>query len=394
MAAAAATCSPVEAARLAGILEEALEKLSFLAALTPAAVSGGDEAASALVGEEIRRTLGDQRALEARYEELIEARSAAKLAANKAKAAELGAQASEVSLSLREGMRHLCRLLRDSPDIQVNLSQIAEERTELMELLARTVAELRGSGSFATLAGYVAAQEDARAAPRKAAAREAAVLKEVETVTAELRQEAAAHAEVMAGRRAEIDALKAKLYRLRGDNTLTLRYARKEAAARCEAAGKAFLLDEADAAGEVEELRERLAKENEVAEASAETLRGEVAEAAAETERWKARLAPDLAAKEEELRRLVEARDAQHAELLTLQERYETDLAGLARTMSEAEQLRADKLAAAALEQQRAKAANTISAILAPMFLKVKAVADLAAEAKAASKAAGAKKKK
>ena len=66
--------NPPESARACGILECAIEKLSFLGGLTPAAkLEGGAAAASALAGDEIRRTIADQAVREVQYTEALEA---------------------------------------------------------------------------------------------------------------------------------------------------------------------------------------------------------------------------------------------------------------------------------------------------------------------------------
>ena len=56
----------IEAARISAIVEEALEKLSFLASITPDVMAHRDEL-SRIVGDEITRIIQEQRGLETRY---------------------------------------------------------------------------------------------------------------------------------------------------------------------------------------------------------------------------------------------------------------------------------------------------------------------------------------
>ena len=69
--------SVIESARISSIVEEALEKLSFLASITPDIMAHRDEL-STIVGDEITRIIQEQRGLETRYEELIAQRATLK----------------------------------------------------------------------------------------------------------------------------------------------------------------------------------------------------------------------------------------------------------------------------------------------------------------------------
>ena len=79
--------SVIESARISSIVEEALEKLSFLASITPDIMAHRDEL-STIVGDEITRIIQEQRGLETRYEELIAQRATLKALSNKQKAKE------------------------------------------------------------------------------------------------------------------------------------------------------------------------------------------------------------------------------------------------------------------------------------------------------------------
>ena len=82
MVASSAPSSVVESARISAIVEEALEKLSFLASITPDVMAHRDEL-SQIVGDEITRIIQEQRGLETRYEDLIEQRASLKALSNK-----------------------------------------------------------------------------------------------------------------------------------------------------------------------------------------------------------------------------------------------------------------------------------------------------------------------
>ena len=104
----------IEAARISAVVEEALEKLSFLASITPDVMAHRDEL-SQIVGDEITRIIQEQRGLETRYEQLISQRTSLKALSNKNKFNENQEQVKEVAKALRESTKELCRNLKVRP---------------------------------------------------------------------------------------------------------------------------------------------------------------------------------------------------------------------------------------------------------------------------------------
>lgn len=101
----------IESARISAVVEEALEKLSFLASITPDVMAHRDEL-SQIVGDEITRIIQEQRGLETRYEHLISQRTQLKALSNKNKFNENQEQVKEVARALRESTKELCRNLK------------------------------------------------------------------------------------------------------------------------------------------------------------------------------------------------------------------------------------------------------------------------------------------
>ena len=134
------TC--VESQRAAAILEETIEKLTFLEAITPDVLQHRDEL-SKFVGDEISRIIREQRQLEQRYESLISQRGTLKGLANKCKYKEVQNEIQGVSRALRDSTKNLCRNLKDNPNISGNLLKIQRERQELINILNTTVREVR-----------------------------------------------------------------------------------------------------------------------------------------------------------------------------------------------------------------------------------------------------------
>ena len=147
----------IESARISAIIEEALEKLSFLASITPDVMAHRDEL-SQIVGDEITRIIQEQRGLETRYEALIAQRTSLKALSNKTKFQENQEHIKEVAKALRESTKELCRNLKGNPNIAENLTKIQTERSNLQNLLSKTLRELREC-SFATLTTTVEEEE-------------------------------------------------------------------------------------------------------------------------------------------------------------------------------------------------------------------------------------------
>ena len=115
------------------LLEEAIERLSFLGSITPDVLTHKDEL-SRFVGEEISRIVEEQKKLEAKYEQLITERMSLKGLANKMQYKVVQAQISDVSNAVRESTKQLCQNLKDNPNISGNLMKIQRDRTELIEV--------------------------------------------------------------------------------------------------------------------------------------------------------------------------------------------------------------------------------------------------------------------
>lgn len=380
--------NPIEAERITAVLEDTREKLAFLHTITPDILARREEAA-ALVGEEIGRIIAEQRSLELRYNNLIEQRANLKGLANKSKFKAVQIEINDVSIKLRDSLRTLCRSLKDNPDVSDNLTRVAEERESLNALLGQTITDLH-SGNYHTLAELVYEDTHRREQLSAVATKEDSLLSQVEKLTTTLKDEENRHNYDMEVKRAEIATLKERLRKLKVDTSLTLRYARKEVAAKNETLSKQYVGDETEITKEIEILKNKILVENTAHEASMELTKQDQEEYLKKIEEWKNKHLADLASKQEELKLLTEQRDHQRIELIRLQERYESDLQAMVEKMTDAERRQAEILAAGEEEARRKVAATQLQKILGDMFLTIKAVADVAAAAKAAK---GGKKK-
>ncbi|RKO89792.1 hypothetical protein BDK51DRAFT_42210 [Blyttiomyces helicus] len=96
-----------------------------------------------MLGEEITRILKDQRALEARYEELLLEQDKLKALPNKTKFKESQVAIMDITNELQQSTQVLARNLKTHPSVAQNLLKIQQERSALQALIGKTIRELR-----------------------------------------------------------------------------------------------------------------------------------------------------------------------------------------------------------------------------------------------------------
>ena len=208
----------IEAARISAVVEEALEKLSFLASITPDVMAHRDEL-SQIVGDEITRIIQEQRSLETQYEHLIGQRTALKGNANKTKFNDNQEQVKEVARKLRESTKELCRNLKGNPNIAENLTKIQTERSNLQNLLSKTLRELREC-SFATLTTTVEEEKARNDMIKEVVQKEKEVSAAVKKLQADLANEKLLHAQEVEERNDIIAKLKEELVAVRTKSSI------------------------------------------------------------------------------------------------------------------------------------------------------------------------------
>ena len=158
----------LDSERIVAILEDAVEKLSFLDSITPDVLQHRDEL-SKFIGDEIKRTMEEQKVLESRYEELIEKRAEMKGIHNKNKYKEVQEEIQDISRALRESTNNLVRSLKENPNVSGNLIKVQRDRTELRDLFVRVNQELHDRGTYGAITHRV---DEERAAKLIMSARE------------------------------------------------------------------------------------------------------------------------------------------------------------------------------------------------------------------------------
>jgi len=290
-------CS-VESVRVGAIIEEALEKLSFLASITPDIVAHRDEL-SQTVGDEITRILAQQRTLESRYEELVGQRLALKAMSNK-RYKENQDEVRTVARALRESTNELCRNLKGNPNIAENLSKVQVERSGLHALLARTLRELH-DGSFASLTSAV---EEEAARTRNIAEimeREKEAAFAVGQLKADLAAERRGHDEDVEKRDEEIARLKEQLSEAKASTSVEVRYLAQTVRASCQTLRRLSSAETANLEEEIATLRKELEIEERAHRESEDFLRRKQSALQQDVEAWMGRYETELEELDREL---------------------------------------------------------------------------------------------
>ena len=330
----ASNLTVIESARISSIIEEALEKLSFLASITPDVMAHRDEL-SQIVGDEITRIIQEQRGLELRYEELIAQRASLKALSNKAKYKENQELIKEVARALRESTKELCRNLKGNPNIAENLSKIQTERSNLQNLLSKTLRELR-ENSFSTLTTTVEEEKARNDMILEVIAKEKEVSAAVKKLQEDLSSERHQHEAEVEERNEIISKLKEELQEVRTKSAIETKYLQKESRARLQSLNRIYYQSTSELDEQIWKVRKQLEIEVLANRESEEFLKRKVVSLQKDAGDWMQRYETDF----EELEKEHEALNAQRTEDLVklndYTERYTKEMEEKARREEEA----------------------------------------------------------
>ena len=324
----------IESARISSIIEEALEKLSFLASITPDVMAHRDEL-SQIVGDEITRIIQEQRGIELRYEELIAQRSSLKALSNKAKYKENQELIKEVARALRESTKELCRNLKGNPNIAENLSKIQTERSNLQNLLSKTLRELR-ENSFSTLTTTVEEEKARNDMILEVIAKEKEVSASVKKLQEDLSSERHQHEAEVEERNEIISKLKEELQEVRTKSAIETKYLQKESRARLQSLNRIYGQSTSELDEQIWKVRKQLEIEVLANRESEEFLKRKVVSLQKDAGDWMQRYETDFEELEKEHETLNAQRTEDLVKLNDYTERYTKEMEEKARREEEA----------------------------------------------------------
>lgn len=332
----------VSSVRVRAVMEDCLEKLSFLGTITPDVLQHRDEL-SRFVGDEISRILSDQRNLEARYDRLIAQRSALKGASNKSRYKQVQAEIQDVSRVLRESTSYLTRSLKENPNVRENLLKVQRDRTSLVSLITSTVDEIRDAHTFGALRQKVESEQLGQDRLAVAQTRErmlTAAVRELEEVLARERSE---FQSTVSEKQAQIAALKEELQHVKAQTAVDARYARREASAHAASISRTQRFEVAQLRAAIKDAERRLEMENVVHEETLGFLRKKHLQLDSSKAEWESKLDSDVGRIVEQRDAACSERDALLVDLTRLQRRREEELRLEAEERAERERLQTEE---------------------------------------------------
>ena len=292
--------SPLEAERLLSILEDTTEKLAFLDSITPDVLQHRDEL-SKFIGDEISRTMAEQKSLEARYGELIELRASMKGMINKNKYKEVQEEIQDVSRALRESTNNLVRSLKENPNVSGNMIKVQRDRTELNDLLLRCNQELRDRNSFYTITHKVDSENAERLRFQQLKAREKLIRDTVNSLQDQLKEEQRMFLRTTTEQKQAIAQLKEELQTLKGSASADAKFRRKESMASVSSIWREFKLKQRTLETKLAELEDKLQTENLVNSETREYLHRKHTSLLDEIAKWDAKYEKDVTEMDNEI---------------------------------------------------------------------------------------------
>ncbi len=232
-----------------------------MCSITPDILQHRDEL-SKFIGDEIARTLQEQKNLERRYEYLIEQRAAMKGMVNKIKYKEIQDEIQEVSRALRESTNNLVRSLKENPNISGNLIKVQRDRNELQDILLRCIQELRDRGKYTTITTKVDEDNSARIRFQQLKSREKQLRETVAKLQETLNEENRAFQHTTSEQKEAISQLKEELMTIKSSTSTDAKFRRKESMASVSAIWREYKHKEHQLELRVKQLEEKLHIEN------------------------------------------------------------------------------------------------------------------------------------
>lgn len=360
----------VEAERIIAILDDTAEKLGFLDSITPDVLQHRDEL-SKFIGDEIARTMSEQKVLEARYEELIEQRAAMKGLVNKTKYKEIQEEIQDVSRALRESTNNLVRSLKENPNVSGNLIKVQRDRMELRDLLVRCIQELRDHGTYSTIIFKVDEENNSRLRFQQLRSREKDLRDAVAKMEDTLQKEQYAFQKQVSEQKQAISQLKEELQSVKGSTSIDARFKKKESLAYVSAIWRENKLKERVLEMKLKELEDKVQTEHLVHQRTKEFLTTKHATLSDEVSSWEQKYSNDVGDMDSKIRTLTAKRTALLDKLSQLQERRAKEIEENEKAAMEAERQNAIRKQKELDSKRQNKAARVIQNHLR-QFLKRK----------------------
>ena len=281
---------------------------------------------SKFIGDEIARTMAEQKTLEARYEFLIEQRASMKGMVNKTKYKEVQEEIQDVSRALRESTNNLVRSLKENPNVSGNLIKVQRDRTEIHDLLVRCIQELRDRGTYHTITYKVDEENNARLRLQQLRSREKGLREAVVKLEENLTDEQHAFQRTVTEQKQAISELKEELQNVKGSTTIDARFKRRESLAYVSAIWREYKLKERVLESRLKDLEDKLQTEHVVHNETKEYLTKKHQSLSDEVTTWEARYEHDIGDMDNQIKKLTAKRTTLLDKLSLLQARRQREM--------------------------------------------------------------------
>lgn len=296
----------------------------FECSITPDILQHRDEL-SKFIGEEIARTLTEQKNLERRYEQLIEQRAAMKGMVNKVKYKEIKDEIQEVSRALKDSTNHLVRSLKENPNISGNLIKVQRDRNELNDVLLHCMQEIRDNGRFHSVTHKVDEENSARIRFQQLKTRAKQLEDTVANLSATYEEESRAFKHTTDEQKQAILQLKQELMTKKSDNGLGASFRKRESHAAVSAIWRDYKHQQHQLELKVKALEDKLHIEQIVNNETKDFLQRKLAQLQDTIAQWESKYDKDVGDLDGRIALLTMDRNNLLEKLSTLQARWETD---------------------------------------------------------------------
>lgn len=315
----------MESERIVAVLEDAVEKLTFLDSITPDVLQHRDEL-SKFIGDEIQRTMNEQQSLESRYEELIEKRAEMKGMNNKSKYKEVQEEIQDISRALRESTNNLVRSLKENPNVSGNLIKVQRDRTELRDLFVRVNQELRDRGTYQAISHRVDEENASKIRFNQLKTREKALRDTVEKLKEQLQEEQRTFVKTTADQKLAISQLKDELQSIKGSASTNTKFKRKESLASVASIWREFKLKERVYEEKLAGFEDKMQTEMVVNNQTKDFLNRKIHSLNENITEWETKYDTDVGGLDEELANKTDLREEQLENLEELRARHQVEL--------------------------------------------------------------------
>jgi hypothetical protein len=304
--------------------------------------------------------MNEQKALQAKYEELIEKRSAMKGMVNKTKYKEVQENIQEISRALKESTNNLVRSLKDNPNVSGNLIKVQRDRMELHDLLVRCMQELRDRGTYYTIVSKVEEVKNQKIKLQQLRAREKELRDAVSKLERTLTDEETMYAKTVSDQKTAIALLKEELQTIKGSTSVDAKFKRRESLAHVSSIWRECKLKERILEDRVKELEDRIHTENVVHTETKEFLIRKHLNLSNNVTEWEAKYDADVGEMDQHIREMTTKRNQLLEKLYVLQTRKQQEVEEELKRQQESERETKAKKSREIEDKRRNRAARTL----------------------------------